>query len=938
MDKAYTRGTLLWLDDNFLSQTSFEEGSDASYWAKTFDDFDNRIYRLFNLDLEPVCSLEDAKLAIDELVDADENHDRFVMAIVDLSVPKRTPLDDADRLNLKGDYEPRLQHGIAFAKYLRKKNVPFIFLSSSSQNSEELTRNGLERVPYFKKVQRGAGALMPADAARHVLEQFRSYIGWLDLEDLMSRSGAMNQVKTPAIRFGLRYFPFFGAFRDFVERWEARSDFASVSNRIVLRTPRAHSVAFVKQCVAIIADTRSYRNDRRIVYIDARHTSENDLEALRKNPDDHILIIRFLSEDGDICTPSDKALLKKVTMDLSRCQTFFILPPDDRADELLGELSRIPGVFHDDLPATRLHDAERRHELIERVTRFVLQWKTFSTSGPFPRLDSLYLANPQLIIDPLHWTFLLEATEVETEISDPYEVLQEIYSAVDQLAVHASPALEKTSALECLETGLPLPPGQLLKPANDLYERANKNHALWVSKTFWSWLSNSWRTPWGLVPEAHPHCGDWEHHSLLVSRYLATKFCDYANLPQHFLPHASSEEWVDHMDDMALASQFLLTPVISRLLDKDTVLTDTDWDGFDALRWPHGVLPISSALNHQLKEKGGRYFFAHNDELDMATVLRDGQETLHQLEARASLHKKRLEWMQEALVHLPLGWREPAQFLHELILNRNIEEEWARNPDRVWTNISCFTNNALRLSFVFNYFAGTDAPLSAENADKGLNYLVKSQGAGKLLATIKSNRAVAFSRAVNAQGSLPSRQRGLVRAAVDELDLLQSAYRLEQKTGGDPMRGIGPLIRSISAALSANGELPDSIVRSVVDHLHNVKEPFSSGIKKNQLEDLPLGSPFHDLNEGGTQLDLLLAICHAGSVLHQILYPLSVSDGYNFLSLTGYRARNVVKNMTPDINSDFRARILEVFALSFEGLVAQLRWVLSAAGAGDLVA
>ena len=84
---------------------------------------------------------------------------------------------------------------------------------------------------------------------------------------------------------------------------------------------------------------------------------------------------------------------------------------------------------------TRLQDASAREELLKRASRFVLHnlvgraIEKSSAGGIRMQIDSVFLENPELLIDPINWDFLLEADRVAEKISDPNEILTELFES-----------------------------------------------------------------------------------------------------------------------------------------------------------------------------------------------------------------------------------------------------------------------------------------------------------------------------------------------------------------------------------------------------------------------------------------------------------------------------------------------------------------------------
>src|SRR5262249_20705258 len=170
----------------------------------------SRIYRLMNLNLEIATSREEAFEIIDELCAPDNRH-RYVQAVVDLRIPGRS------------GQEARMMHGLDVARRLSAAEIPFYLLSSSRSAMRELAKHRLDRTPYYYKESGPSPTMMPDPLVRRILNEFRNNVTWLDLTEIIDRFDP--QSMHPLSKHGPwgGYLPFFDGYRDFVERWEARS-------------------------------------------------------------------------------------------------------------------------------------------------------------------------------------------------------------------------------------------------------------------------------------------------------------------------------------------------------------------------------------------------------------------------------------------------------------------------------------------------------------------------------------------------------------------------------------------------------------------------------------------------------------------------------------------------------------------------------------------
>lgn len=171
MGNSYSTGTLLWIDDDLaLDEFDTPEG-DLDAWRETFGSVDNRVYRLLGMELVTAVSFNGTKAILDELT-GPENSGRFVQAIVDLRIPRET------------GGTPEMKYGLAVARLLQKANIPFYFLSSSSDAMQELNQEKFDRIPYYQKKPAPALTMMPDALAHRILADFRNHITWLDISPI----------------------------------------------------------------------------------------------------------------------------------------------------------------------------------------------------------------------------------------------------------------------------------------------------------------------------------------------------------------------------------------------------------------------------------------------------------------------------------------------------------------------------------------------------------------------------------------------------------------------------------------------------------------------------------------------------------------------------------------------------------------------------------
>lgn len=938
---VFSSGTLLWLDDNFLDAEYRTGDSDLTFWSRTIGDADHRVHRLLNLVIDPVTSLSEFDAVVDEYVESAAMLDRFIFGVVDLHVPERTPPSSLNGAAFDPAFVPKMRHGLEAAERLAQLGIPFIFLSSSSDAQKNLVAAGLQSRPYFQKVRQGRGAMMPPEAVRYILQEFRSNINWLDVSDLPLSDKLRDDTSDGDARdLALSYFPFFGAYRDFVERWELRSEHASGCNKIVLRTPRTHSKEFICQCALFVAQAPNFRSIKQIEFVDASRVTPRQIESFGEISDETLFVVRFhgeiegVSASGTQSVLPEAATLLSFTKDLPRSRVIFCLPPDESADGLLTELSSVAGIYYDDLPETRLQDSYAREELLRRASQFVLQssigriLRAVRGPGQATEVDPIYLDHPELLINPVNWTFLLEADQIAERISDPVEVLLELFLSLAGVLDQSQEEIEEFVA--ALTEGRPWADGKLFRTAQGVLTHTDNKDLLpiWTVRAFNNWLSRSWNTPYGCVPEAHRHRERWSEQCVAIGRRLAHEAAEYLSTHRPLLIGHFGAELVD---EMLRAAEFLLDPAVDALLGGDHAV---NWDGFEARRWPHSTFPVPTHLNNRLHIDGGRYFFPHANDLDSATLLVDGRHALRRLELRANFYRQRIEWADKVVDVLPSGWSAPLRLLIDEISNRSIMSSWENDPAPIWYALSAIQRNAVRVSSIVAGLWSPDGFRSAKKVNEFASDLRKLQGPGRLLDRIRSARSQMIPSLIGPADCPYWRAQALaLNEARESMRYLAATEAAVSATRGQ--EHVPALMFQLLQML--NGRLGQSAgetltARDAFDTLFNESVGLVKGLPAvADMEQFEAGGRFDKLSSIAFHSDVLLALTGVAAALNPVLRPIAYCDGYHFLSML-YDRRNMNKEMPPAMVHGARSQLLDFFVYGLEGLVLQLKWLLYVAG------
>lgn len=909
---AYSSGTILWIDDE-IEVNAFErtDGADVA-WQNTFGGLDNRVFRLMNLSLDIARTRRDAISAITDLTSFDKRGN-FVQAVVDLRLP------DTDGEN----QIPEMKHGIDIAKRLQELQVPFYVLSNAAQATRELDRAHVDRMRYFSKdVAKRSGSVMPEDLGRLILSEFRKSITWLDLTATFARfDSSSSHPLTGQERWGV-YFPFFASYRDFVERWELRSGRSSL-HRVILRAPADHSDRFVMQCVAVILSGVTVVDAPRVVYVTSNNPSSyHSLRGTDALDSTSLhLIVRFTGSNME----SEIRLLEEVLRDCKRTQLTVIVPQDERAEELLRILSTQSDATYDDLPQTRFKDRHEREQLIRFSARVVFQSLRFPMAGnTIAPLHELFLRFPEILIDPAHWAFLREADHVAEEISDPFEVLACFGRIAAELSSWHADAIAK------LVGGQPIPRRLLLRPADNIFAQQPEHHKKWVVRAFEDWLVSSWQTPYSVLKKSsevvqESDIPSWETHCFDIALDLARQ-----------LQELEDTNGLNIAVALHQAAHFLRHSTITRMLASE--VKPSDWAELETERWPHQQFPMPAALHRQLKAEG-RYLWVQSDLLDRAGVVISGREAMQRVEARAERHARRIDWLARAIPVLPEGWKQSAQDMLDLISSRSIELAWSDDHKRAqaWQSLYALVHNATPVSLIFySLFENPDAGVS-DTLLADLNV----KGAGALLGKIRGKRATFATKALK----FVEPQHGNWQQNLDQVGEYARFIRLFFDFDGHnkAKQHLSESLDTLTARLS---ELERPIetaagghqVQALLDMLFDPLVGLQVGILNEKFP--KKGATIEGILRYGTMrgmaFDFLLSTVDAAEKLRAAILPIAYFDGYHLLSII-QDLRNLEKTHAPkDIEPRILHKLMELFLLGFEGLVAQLKWCMHAADRGDL--
>jgi hypothetical protein len=975
--KAYSRGVVLWIDDNFAYDEFFQDGTDIDAWDRTFGpNTENRVYRLLGLELITAISHDDAVETVQELLTR-ENQDTYIIAVVDLMLPKNNAsIDAADT-----------KWGIRVARFLRKRGIPFYFLSGrGGAATEDLALEGLASVPYFRKLADNRGLTMPRELSSLILNEFRNIISWISLADFDAKLSPARRlpptengkaVEREAGDKAMRHFPFFGSFRDFVERWEARP-LRRQGLTLVLRSPQDHCERFVVQCLLVALSQLLRRADDASVMLSYFQAQERSAiaraeQTFRHRAADHILALRVWPDQLE---PEELAPLTRSRRGI----TVFIVPNDESADRFLDVLPRHSRTIYDDLPTIRKGESTAREELIRRSFGFVFQQTRLPLKNRGDStLGQLYIDHPEIATNPVNWAGLMEAENVAVALSDPFEILYELYRAADTLR-HS---LDE-DARHSLAHAEPLPFKNLICVADEVLMGDAHNDVSEAERQRWRrraldlWLSKSWYFPHGLTDRHCNTCRDcgrcggkpdvtqerqreaaaWEDHCLQVAVELVSQLG----------PIEEDVHYTDWEHQLQSATVFLSHQGVKAAAEGKE---DPNFSGLEFLRWPHTRYPMPAALSRKLKESG-RYLWLQSDHLELVRVLPSGNRAYRNLDSLLVEYTTRLEWMHRVAPHLPEGWRQSVQLLSRLIDSGDTSAlHWrlrTGKPDiksrerfhEVWDALLGLLRNASTVSTTYHFLLAQQ-PLG-EDKDGLRHVLTSASGYGTLHGKIRGLRHLARTEGMR---FLPRATPGWTGSLIKlpaYVQLIEEQIRCSQGYNNAPdwaerlqeivstvmglMEELGGLDLSPKDPLGdpslSEGQINRVLttLESWEEHLHNSSwYPYpTKGKHKRPVPGLESTAalPIRALPSlYGTKADYLWHSLDMVNDLRQALLPFRSWDGYPLLATLG-DVRNVNKDTAPQVSAPVLETVLQLFVWGIEGIAAQLKFCLLALGEQEL--
>ncbi len=935
MMRTHSCGLLLWVDDRFCLADPGEVLE--SPWAGVFGNLSDRVHRLLDLRLKVVASYEAAREALDVLErEVEEAH---LFAVVDLTLPRRA-----------GD-DPSVKYGIALGRELAARRVPFVFLSANTLAMTHLDRAGLGKVPYYVKERGTSCWRLPAPVALTALAEFRNAISWVTLEEALGamRSDSDFVATHTCCPEAFRYFPFFGPFRDFVERCEY-GFLTDPARTTVLRSARKHCDPFVQQCLCILFYDALVARPGGHCF---RYAHAHDTGAVHKlcrteaaEDPDTVAVLRITPERCSL--DQFKALLQETGRRAGT--TVFVVPNDETSEPYVEYLRDLRAHSAGDLPQVPPRDAECREELVRRSCSLMFQrWIQRVRDVPAGAVSPAYLGHPELLVNPISWETLLDPERVAEALSDPYEILLEFGKTFGGLDGEL-----RAGVVEAVFRGTPLAYEHLLRVGDDTFlaSEYGGRRGEWVEHALDAWLETAWDFPYGIGTRflrswARPceggaprprqcrvaamgqarcgceeikGCGVWEAWQDSAYEILT------GILEEYVPPQGEGIVPPSRRTDLERARRFV-GALGGRALLADTGRECIDWEALEYLRWPHQCYPLPSAVTRRLRA-AGRYLWIQPEGLDLATALPAGRSRYRALNRIAEWYSSVLGWGAEVARELPMGWAEAVEYLVEVISQHRAAEVWRERPGHLWQALLGLLRNGLPVMYLATRLA-KGKPVAGkggtiETALKGV------QGYGVILRRLRPTMALFTGRFLRPAAPPTGHSEG------DRL--LQAALGLMAPDGprADPARlaEVGHALLALACRVRESPRDPARAVQMVLSD-PELRMTDSEGWYFDDGESADGGYGLPGLQ--GLKADYVWHALEAFGHLESVTLRYRRFDGYHFLAcVNDLRVEN--KDTRPDVPFERVEKVLDLFVSGLETLVAQLAWCVRLAGHPDRAA
>lgn len=928
--RTYFRGLVFWIDDDLAGK---ELPKDV--WSALFGHHSDRVFRLMDLKLEIATSYEEALARIASF-DTYCEAGTFIFCIVDLLIPARAGT------------EPAMKYGIALAKELRSRNLTFTFLSSNTGGTSTLDQEHLNTVPYHVK-EPGGGWRFPKSLILNLLGELRRRISWVSVEDAVRAMDETSAIRSTYRQLpeSFRYFPYFGPFREFVERCEYK-EYVEFGRVMAVRSRRKHCDEFVQQAISILlfqllirkpgAHIVHYGHAHDASYLDviARAESSSDINA--------IAVIRISPDHTTV--EQLEGIIESIGLRAGR--TIFVLPNDESVDPFVEFLREHNILASEELPQTRFGDPAQREELVRYCCVLAFhQWIATDITGVPLRLERGSLEHPELLLNPIHWTVLLEAIAVPEALSDPFEIVKEFNRVLRSMSKRQRESIEAA-----LREGHPIPYKNLLTVGHETLmssEFAGK-YVDWIERTLDLWLRTAWNFPYGItdgvdheVIGANDEDGTWTQD---IDYWQDSCFEILVGiLDEYQQGFPCGGKLGARQENLFRVMRFVETLGKKEFLS--TKLDSVNWDELALMRWPHRQYPMPSAVLRRLRD-AGRYLWIQPEGLDIATALPAGRQRYRLLGSIVDQYWSVVTWARATAPKLPLGWRESVTFLTEIIAEHQIASAWQNEPNKVWYAFLTLLRNGAPILYIASRLIQGKFAEGAEGSAK--EYLLSVTGYGKILDPVRGSREQLIGGCLVPFFSYAT--------LIEDLARLQDIGRilslLEDHAGGDSgalvrelqiaARELISVIEGLPAAIGEPGSEKDVMTmnRAFADFFSDPAINMTGGWYPDELVKRRRSIKGEFFKQGdilsllGTKADYLWQTLDALLCLENVTRAFRYYDGYHFLAALNELRVSYKDNMAPNVPLSVIETVLDLFVASIQGLVAQLALCLEMVGAEEL--
>lgn len=942
---THGRAVLLWIDDRFASNVS----PPADMWMEVFGHRASRTFRLMDLSVVLATSAVEAQEAIAHWT-GPEQAGTYIFAVVDLMLPE------------KDGEKPFMRHGIEVAKWVHENRIPLAFLSANTRAKERLdgVSPGLGAADYYTK-ESGAGPWrLPDLLADRILKEFTTHVSWLTLTDIFEsmHPDSVLSLSTPdasetgrtvgplVVRDGtqprlraFRRFPYFGMFREFVDRWasQPRVELPKLST---VRASISDCDEYVQQSLCILLHERFLRAPHTVRF--AFGAAHDDLflqsRSVRDTCDDRSAICVMRLHEA-ACSVGHLARL----LDQARrwaCTTIIIVPNDESAEQYteVFRATRVAPIA--ELQNVRQGEASSREELARRACALAFQtWQPTEHSMTRIFLRHGWLAFPQLLINPINWMALLEPEAVALRLSDPFELIHELYRAMAEMTPPRVALLAGA-----VERDEPIPYDALLRVGESIVttEGLARDFAVWVEQALDSWLVTSRQFPYGVGPQfaqrlygksasdawaMRSDWNDWEENAYDTLAHLCVEF-------EHKRGDLPTEASSQRTKDLVRVCRF-----VKYLGGVDSGLRTggITWEKLEALHWPHHRYPMPGAISRRLQQ-AGRYLYIQPKGLDLATALPHGLLRYRGLSEIVGHYEEVLLWTDHVAPLLPSGWRENVRFLTDLIRDHRIGEAWedvGNNRDQLWHSLLGLLRNGLPVMFVADQTM-RGKRLTEDGKSPADDFLSSADGYGKVLSRLRGSRSERLTQHLFPAGSRVGQP--LLREMRLRAQLLEQARHATTPKTASRARDVGTALCELVAAIAAEvpgadqndssvgGFYESSLVPLLADTPHGfLKTEGWYPDRDTDAADRPMASLL------STKLDYVWEVMDTLTLVNHATCRIRHFDGYHLLSaIHDLRLEN--KDTRPQVGLSAISVIMDLYVAGIQGLIAHLAWCLELAG------